>query len=82
MMLPVKKEHSNFKLLGTTPDVGDLHTSRSSKFGGLNSSVWKCPSLWKRIKFVFHGEVTLTVMGETSPPVLVVVGDVVVKRGW
>lgn len=74
---PIQQPHSNFKLLGDSKDVADLHCTKLRYTDGIEAilSVWYMP-LWTRIKFLFDGRVNLSVFGKTHPPANISVGKV------
>lgn len=79
---PVEKWHTNAMLGGRTAlpheenviggKVNGLPVSRNEQ---RIVSVWKCPSLWKRLQFLIHGEITLTILGQQHPAVCVSLND-------
>ena len=78
---PVKKKHNNgvfngfrtFSPAVLDGEVKGLYVTRNEES---IDSVWKLNSFWQRIKFLFKGEVTLRVLGDKLPPVVVVNGDI------
>lgn len=70
---PIKKHHHNTIYTGSG-EVGDLSAYKSED---AIYSTWKMDSLWARVKFLFKGEVTLSVMGCQIPPVGVIMGDLI-----
>ena len=76
---PINKKHSNFifKAPESMPDCGDLHVTRIED--NIISN-WKISSLWERFKFLFHGEITLTIYGQSMPPVSLGISDAVIQK--
>ena len=78
---PVKKWHTN-KIYTGPKGVSDLPLTQAGNedtgtgIGLTLNSVWFQPSIWERVKFLFHGEVTLRIVGNIQPPVSVVCGDI------
>ncbi len=81
---PIAKPHSNM-MLGGRPAEPNEKGVIGGKVLGLPVtaneyrmvSVWKCSSFWWRVKFLFTGEVTLTVLGKSHPCVSLSVGETV-----
>ena len=79
---PVKKPHSN-AMLGGRPAAPHEENVIGGKVNGLPVSrneqrivsVWKCHSLLKRLQFLIHGEITLTILGQQHPAVCVSLND-------
>ncbi len=79
---PVQKPHSN-AMLGGRPAAPHEENVIGGKVNGLPVSrneqrivsVWKCHSLWKRLQFLIHGEITLTILGQQHPAVCVSLND-------
>jgi len=69
---PVKKWHTTnvYQAAG----CGDLPVC---KLPDQIVSVWKQKSLWERVKFLFHGEITFSVWGQQQPPIGLSCGDIV-----
>lgn len=44
-------------------------------------SIWKQHSIWERIKFLFHGEMTFSVFSKEQPPIALSSGDIVERAG-
>lgn len=84
IMKPIKKWHTNSVLKGWDGDdkkdpVHDLPVTRIENNGGV-VSIWKIKSIWQRVKFLFHGEITFQTMGTTHPPVSFYCGDVITNQ--
>ena len=85
-MNPVSKPHTN-AILGGRPATNSETSVKNGTIGGLpitvthdnqqTVSIWKCGSIFHRVRFLFHGEITLTVLGEKHPPVSLSVGDAI-----
>jgi hypothetical protein len=81
-MTPIAKPHSN-GMLGGRPAApheenvigGKVHGMPISRNEQRIVSVWKCASIWQRLQFLIHGEITLTVLGSIHPAVCVSVND-------
>lgn len=72
LLEPVAKDHTNMNLVAE--GCSDLPATRTD-VGIL--SVWKCASIWQRIKFLFTGEICLHIFGQGHPPVSIIIGDLV-----
>lgn len=71
---PVTKWHTTTNYTGS----GDIKPLPVTRFDdGTLNSVWALPSVWERVKFLFRGELTLRIYGNSQPPVAVVAGDIV-----
>ena len=71
--VPVKKWHTTSKFVGK----GDIQPLPVTRFDdGTLNSIWKLPSLWERVKFLFRGELTLRIYGSGHSPVAIVAGDI------
>ena len=70
IFVPVKKWHSN-----CTHKLEGCHDLPTTVLKDQIISVWKCKSIWERIKFLFNGEITLSVMGKGQPPITLFSGD-------
>ena len=70
---PIKKPHNN-----TWYSAGECWESLSATRGddGTINSVWVLASFWERVKFLFKGELTLTILSRNQPPVAIVAGDI------
>lgn len=82
-MTPVKKWHTNSVLKGWGVEgevnfVDDLPVTVFMSSGNV-ASVWSVKSFWERVKFLFHGEITIVITGTTHPPISLSCGDVIVK---
>lgn len=81
-LTPIAKPHSN-GMLGGRPAArheenvigGKVHGMPISRNEQRVVSVWKCASIWQRLQFLIHGEITLTVLGSIHPAVCVSVND-------
>lgn len=83
-MTPVQKPYTNGLLHGrpaqeheTSVIGGEVHGMPVTRTDGNQQivSVWKCKSLWWRLRFLFKGEVTLTVLGNKHPALSISVGE-------
>lgn len=74
--VPVSKTHTNRKY--TASGCGDLPVTYADN---RLFSVWKMPSFWQRVRFLFNGEVTLILLGSSQPPCCIVRGDSVERLG-
>ena len=73
---PIETWHQTNNYVGTG-DIKPLPVTRHDDEDGTSlNSIWKLPSLWARIKFLFDGKITLRVYGGQQPPVAVVRGDI------
>lgn len=71
--IPVRKPHNNSNFIGG----GDIKPLPATRYeDGTINSVWMLPSFWQRLRFLFHGEITLRIYGCSQPPVAVVAGDI------
>lgn len=83
-LTPIAKPHSN-AMLGGRPAApneenvigGKVHGMPITRTDQRLISVWKCDSIWQRLQFLIHGEVTLTVLGSIQPAVCVSVNDTI-----
>jgi len=80
--LPIDNEHCNFtfKAPPGMPGCNDLKVFRILVPDPQIVSFWKCSSIWYRIKFLFKGEISLTIWGAGMPPVSIGIGETVVKQ--
>lgn len=83
IMCPVKKWHTNETLRGWDAEdgkeaVNDLSITTLGNNQGI-LSIWKIVSIWQRVKFLIHGEITFQVHAKTHPPVQMYCGDVVIR---
>ena len=62
--------------------VGDLPTTviRLPNNSSAIGSTWVISSVRERIRFLFSGKISITIMGQGMPPLAVNVGDLDVKR--
>lgn len=81
-LIPIQKPHTNQILNGRPAKEGEDGVIDGKVHGlpvTLNQqrivSVWQCRSLWWRLRFLFHGEITLTTLGQKQPAVAISVGD-------
>lgn len=82
-MIPVKKPHTNQTFKGD--HLTDAHGQKVRNLELTMTdhsliSVWECPSLWERIKFLFHGEITLEILGHKLPPFNLTMGDRITRH--
>ena len=78
---PICKKHNNRDAFGYETDStavkgGKIKDLRLTDDGQALASFWKCPSVWERVKFLFHGEITVRLLVRKQPPIAVVMGDV------
>ncbi len=71
-LLPIKKWHTNMTYVAD--GCGDLPVL---KLKDQIISVWKQNSIWERIKFLFHGEITFSVFSNQQPPIALSSGDII-----
>lgn len=79
---PVQKPHTNAMIGGRAAFPNEENVIGGKVNGmpvSLNEqrivSVWKCHSIWKRLQFLIHGEITLTILGQKHPAVCVSLND-------
>lgn len=77
-LVPIKKWHSNVSF-HAPEGMDNCSTLEVTRIGDQLISVWKIESFWERVKFVFSGEISLTIFSRSLPPVSLVVGDCVYK---
>lgn len=76
---PHKAWHTNGTLLGFS-GVASMPVTRHTQDGQpITASAWKA-SFWTRIKFLFCGQVQVSLIGETHPPISVGLGEIFVRR--
>lgn len=68
---PVEKWHKNRTYTGK----GDVQNLPVTEYEDTLNSIWQLDSAWERIKFLFHGQVTLRVRG-AQVPTIIVAGDI------
>ena len=78
---PVSKLHNTanfngFKTESPAVNNGEVKALPVTQNSESIDSVWKLDSVWERVKFLFKGEVTLRVLGQRLPGVVVVNGDI------
>lgn len=73
---PISEWHTNSALKGYD-DIPDLPITRFDD--GTMASVWKIKSIWWRLKFLLTGKLTMTIMGQTHPPVGLHIGELITK---
>ena len=72
--VPVTKLHTNQIITSVRDGISPLPVT---VYPGMILSVWRLPSIWERVKFLFSGEVTLTTLGERQCPVALQTGDTI-----
>lgn len=77
ILIQIRKSHNNTILQGDGKQIGNLSVTKSQD---AIYSCWKCESIWQRIIFLFKGEITLSVLSSSQPPVCLIVGDYVDKQ--
>ena len=83
-MKPVAKPHTNARL-GGRPATTNEDSVIGGEIQGLpitvtedgqqTISIWKCDSILQRLRFLFQGEVSLTVLGKQRQAVSLSIGD-------
>lgn len=77
-MTPITKTYHNRVFKGFDDDsveggrVSDISVHDDGQTLEQN---WKCVSIWDRIKFLFHGEISVSIYSQSLPPVSVCVGE-------
>lgn len=77
-MYPVEEWHSNGVSATDDPDYNIPVSYYPNSFEGVHS-VWKCKSVWARVKFLFSGKVSFVTDTKTHPPVIVGLGEYLKK---
>lgn len=82
-MRPVRKWHTNNRSSGrdalpeevSIAEGGKIHAAPMTVRRNSTLVVYKCSSVWWRLRFLFTGEVTMVALGDYMPPMAVCVGD-------
>lgn len=80
---PEVRHHTNGLLSGRRATPEELDAVISGRVNDLPitrtrttvASVWTCDSFKARLRFLWSGRLTVTVLGQTTPPLAVTIGD-------